>query len=312
MKFDIYLTNPPSQVIPSTAEGSSYFQSQAFINSTHGFQNLSLSDPEAAEWLDALWRANGKGFALPTSYRVEGIDADADAGTAFAQAEIERVKSEDSLSLELLPARPDGEHPGYWRFAAQLLDVEDAERAPGFRFIKVDKQDGHIWSPVEERELYYQEFWLDAASGISPIELQSWCRLHGFHDAIDYHDQNRPCLQNKGLLVQILPHPTPGLPKHAFGFRGELQVKAKLLPLRAEAAFLDLMGILGHVSAHDQADFALTQDLWQLECTCLRLDGSLTLNRSSKWNAAMQESLSGNRFEIGDLSDYPRQFRKAP
>ena len=95
-------------------------------------------------------------------------------------------------------------------------------------------------------------------------------------------------------------------------FRGELQVKAKLLPLRAEAAFLDLMGILGYVSTHDQADFALTQDLWQLECTCLRLGGSLTLNRSSKWNAAMQASLSGTRFEIGDLSDFPRQFRKAP
>jgi len=74
----------------------------------------------------------------------------------IAQVEVESRRSTPRLSkYEFGPLVLESEGDVYWKFVCASEQMQDEGYIPGAIFVRVDKQDGHVWSE-QETEQYYE------------------------------------------------------------------------------------------------------------------------------------------------------------
>ena len=261
-----------------------------------GFLGLNLSGDTAAELLEQLTLAGGRGLVASAAYRQPKVTLE--MAKPIAEKAIADQQKRHSPNYTYGPVQLLSEGAFWWKFGAVSPDLVERGYIPATLYALVDKVDGHLWTTQEQGtfHLHGEEYHLESGSTLSPTQL-----LHRLADELglewgtDYRYDNQICLKGPALVVWAIKHPYPALIETEVGFRPTVHLRFRLIPYKSgyESAALLLLQAVIKVLRHDARDAVLTFDNGTLVPLLEQVSGQLVLTEGwESWSQSQPISRS--------------------
>lgn len=289
--YDIYLSSGCSRLIDVSHQAAeapvladSALHARILGQTKPGFLGLNLPANTAAELLEELLLAGGQGLVVPSAYRQPKVTLEM-AYPIAKQAIAQKQETHSNYKFE--PVKFLREAAMWWEFAAISEELIQQSHIPGAIHVCVDKLDGHVWTPQEQVRLYGEEYYLESAMTLDPMQV-----LHllsdelGLEWSIDDKNKNQTCLRGPALVVGAVKHAFPPIIEKAFGFRPNVHVWFRMTPYKNgyNSASLLMLKAVTIMLRHDSADAVLVFDAGTLVTVLQRSSGQLVLNEEwGRW-----------------------------
>ncbi|KJH69774.1 SitI3 family protein [Aliterella atlantica] len=253
-----------------------------------GFMGLNLPADLAAELLERIEIAGGRGLVIPNTYRQPKVTKE----MAYPIAEQEIVSKQALLfpNYNFEPTKLFREDIMWWDFRALSPELSEVSHIPGGVIARVDKLDGHIWTAAEQVYLYAEEeYYLESSTTLEPMEaLKLAATQFGLEWSTDHKHNNIPCLKAAALVIgaTVVKSPSQTFIQKKYGFRPTVRMWFRLNRYKKgyEAAEPLMMQVVALVLQHDPGDAVLLFDEGNLSVLLQRISGQLNIDaKLSSW-----------------------------
>jgi hypothetical protein len=261
-----------------------------------GFLGLNLSGDTAAELLEQLTVAGGRGLVVSAAYRQPKVTFE--MAKPIAKEAIASKQKRDYPNYTYGAVQLFSEGPLWWKFGAVSPELVERGYIPATLYALVDKLDGHLWTRQEQGcfHLHGEEYHLESASTLSPKQL-----LHllasklGLEWGTDYRYDNQICLKGPAFVVWAVKHTFPALIETQHSFRPTVHLRFRIIPYKSEyeSATLLLLQAVMKVLRHDSRDAVLAFDNDTLVPLLEQVSGQLVLGEGwESWSERQPVSRS--------------------
>lgn len=244
---------------------------------------LNLPADLAAELKERIEIAGGHGLVVPIAYRQPKVTVE--MAYPIAEQEIACKIALHFPNYKFEPPKFFREDVMWWEFRAISQELIQTGHIPGSTIARVDKLDGHIWKSAEQLHLYGEEYYLESATTLEPMEaLKLVSAQFGLEWSTDRKHDNKPVLKGPALVVGAVKSPSQNFIEKKYGFRPTLHMWFRLNRYKRgySAAEPLMMRVVTLLLSQDEADAVLLFDDSSLITVLQRISGQVSGDRIFK------------------------------